>query len=160
MAVATAEFLEQLGATLNAMPGTFSTPQWGGRAYKTGSPTKSKLLAFVALTKQRDAVTVSFKLERDRAEAVIERHAWIDRHSFRTLGGSGWVTATIDRRSQVRTVARLLAESRALYPEHVAPAADPPAGRTAHGRSKDAAQRIDEVMGDAARSGWRPGEDW
>ena len=42
--------LAEVAKVLNALPGVFSTPQWGGRAYKLprgGNSGKPKLLAHV-----------------------------------------------------------------------------------------------------------------
>ena len=113
---------EQLSAILNALPGVFSTPQWGGRAYKVpakaGSRSKPKLLAFVSLPDSQDAVQVSFKLTPDRAGAMVQRHQWIAPHLFRTLAPAGWVTARVNTKRRLTTLAKLLKEA-AMVPERM-----------------------------------------
>ena len=58
-----ARLLEDLGAVLNALGGVFSTPQWGGRAYKLprrgGARERPRLVAFVGPSRDGRAVTVS-----------------------------------------------------------------------------------------------------
>ena len=157
MSTRIATLLESLSSTLNALPGVFSTAQWGGRAYKLPGPggnrKRPKLVAFIATTRAGDAVTVSFKLERERAADVVERYAWIEPHSFRTLAPSGWVTAVLTTKRQAGTLKKLLAEARTLLPA-AEPVEDEPAG-PARGRSADpVARRIDRVMRDAAADGW------
>ena len=135
---------ESIAAALNAMPGVFSTVQWGGRAYKlpgpNGSKRKPKLLAHVCITKAGDALSVDFKLERDRAKKVIAAHDWIERHHFRTLAPSGWVSATVKNTTQAKALTNLLVESRAMYPIESSPkrAKAEPTG--------DIARHIDSVM--------------
>ena len=120
---------------------------------------KPKLLAFVSLTREEDAVGVTFKLDRERAEEEIEKRDYVERHSFRTLGGAGWVTAVVRNQRQVGRVGRLLEESRTLYP--AVEEAKPEAAET-HGRAAadPVARRIDSVMREASQSGWRPAQDW
>jgi hypothetical protein len=79
--------LAELAVLLNGLPGVFSTPQWGGRAYKVprGGSGKPKLLAHVTPADGDDGVTVSFKLQPPEAATQVERHVWIAPHSFRTL---------------------------------------------------------------------------
>jgi hypothetical protein len=157
--------LEDLGTVLNAMPGVFSTPQWGGRAYKLpGSgghrAKRPRLVAFVAPTGDGRAVTVSFKLEPRRAADVIEEHDWIEPHSFRTLAPSGWVTAILTTKRQAAALRRLLLESHALHappepppPPPAPPRASAPSAAADGGRG---ASRIDAVMADARARGWSP----
>ena len=146
----------RVSSILNGLGGVFSTPQWGGRAYKLpgpgGSRSKPKLLAHVTTSREGDAVTASFKLEKARAVEVVERYRWIEPHSFRTLAPAGWVTARVTTRRQVTTLAKLLPESRALYG-----AAEPKPGRT--GTADPAVGRIDRVMRAARAEGWSPPVD-
>ncbi|MHC5023062.1 MAG: hypothetical protein ACYTGG_04010 [Planctomycetota bacterium] len=157
MPVPAASLLESVGSLLDDFPEVFSTPQWGGRAYKLPGPggrrRKPKLLAFVAPADDGRGVTVSFKLEASLAARSIDRYAWIASHAFGTLGRSGWVTAAVTNRRQLTTLARLLAESRALHP----PAED--RGESPSGRVTSAtARHIERVMRDATSSGWTPPE--
>ncbi len=146
----------RVSSILNGLGGVFSTPQWGGRAYKLpgpgGSRSKPKLLAHVTTSREGDAVTASFKLEKARAVEVVERYRWIEPHSFRTLAPAGWVTARVTTRRQVTTLAKLLPESRALYG-----AAEPEPGRT--GTADPVVGRIDRVMRAARAEGWSPPAD-
>ena len=153
--------LRDLTRRLNSLPGVFSTPQWGGRAYKVlgpnGNPNKPKLVAFVAMNKARDAIGVQFKLTRPRAEQVIDDHDWIRPHSFRTLAPAGWVSAKVTGKRQLTVLAKLLAESRALYPTVPKTQANPKERSTG---SDDVSRRIDHVMREMQAEGWRPrGED-
>jgi hypothetical protein len=149
--------LGEVAAVLNALPGVFSTVQWGGRAYKVPGPgggSRARLLAFVSAAEPGSSLHVSFKLEPARAREVVERHGWIEPHSFRTLAPSGWLTARPRTRRQLATLADLLRESRALYP----PAAQPEAPAAAP-RGDRTAARIDEVMRDLRAGGWSPPPD-
>ncbi len=131
--------LRDLSCRLNSLPGVFSTPQWGGRAYKVpgpnGNPKKPKLVAFVAMNKARDAIGVQFKLTRPRAEQVIDDHDWIRPHSFRTLAPAGWVSAKVTGKRQVSVLAKLLAESR----RESGPVSN---GSQDAGRSQEATRRL------------------
>jgi hypothetical protein len=153
--------LEGVAGTLNALPGVFSTPQWGGRAYKLpgpgGSVKRPKLLAFVCLSKDGSTIIVTFKLDKQRAAQVIATHSWIVRESFGSLGGAGWVRAKVAAAAHVRTLAPLLAESRGLYPA-VEPAIVElePAGAAATG---ELARRIAKVMQLELPDGWTPPRD-
>jgi hypothetical protein len=135
---------DSVAKSLNSMPGVFSTVQWGGRAYKMprpgGSKRKPKLLTHVCITRAGDALSVDFKLERDRAKKVVAAHDWIEPHPFRTLAPSGWVSATVKTKTQAKALIKLLGESRALYPIEPSPkrAKPEPTG--------DIARRIDFVM--------------
>ena len=152
--------LHDLSSWLNSLPGVFSTPQWGGRAYKVpgpnGNPKKPKLVAFVALNKPRDAIGVQFKLPGPRAAQVVDDHDWISPHSFRTLAPAGWVSAKVTGKRQLTVLAKLLAESRALYPAVEKTQADPKERST---RSDAVSRRIDQVMGEMQADGWRPPGD-
>jgi len=144
---------DSIASALNAMPGVFSSVQWGGRAYKlpgpNGSTRKPKLLAHICLTKTGDALSVDFKLDRDRAKKVVAAHDWIEPHHFRTLAPSGWVSATVKTKTQAKTLVKLLTESRALYPIESTPkhAKSEPVG--------DIARRIDFVMRQTAAGSQR-----
>ena len=152
--------LNDLSRRLNSLPGVFSTPQWGGRAYKVPGPNgnakKPKLVAFVAMNKGGDAIGVQFKLTRPRAEQVIDDHDWISPHSFRTLAPAGWVSAELTGKRQLNVLAKLLAESRALYPTVEMTQADPKERSTG---SDAVSRRIDQVMGEMQAEGWRPRGD-
>jgi predicted DNA-binding protein (MmcQ/YjbR family) len=145
--------LGEIGTVLNGLPGVFSTVQWGGRAYKVPGPgsgrSKSKLLAFVSTDDAAQDVFVSFKLKPPRAREVVDRHDWIEPHSFRTLAPSGWLTARVHTKRQLAILADLLHESHALY----APAAQPEPKPV---RQDDAARHIDQVMNALRASGWSP----
>lgn len=152
--------LDELSGQLNALPGVFSTPQWGGRAYKVPGPTgnakRPKLVAFVALNDARDAVGVQFKLTKDRAERAIDDHDWLKPHSFRTLAPAGWVSARVTGKRQLSVLGKLLAESRALYPaaeEPIIDVVDRSPG------SDGVSKRIDHVMCQVRAEGWHPPND-
>ncbi len=151
-----ATILEDLGSTLNALPGVFSTPQWGGRAYKLpgrgGRRDKPRLVAFVAPTGDGRAVTVSFKLEPRRAADSIEAHGWIEPHSFRTLAPSGWVTAIVSTKRQAALLRPLLGESHAL----LAPPEKSPGDFSAAEKSPGGFSHLDSVMAEARSRGWSP----
>lgn len=149
----TQALLETLGGFLSGLPAVFSTPQWGGRAYKVDRQGKSKLLAFVALTDDRDAVTVSFKLDRKDADAARDRYDWIEPHSFRTLAPSGWLTATVRTKRNASTLMRLLTDSHTLHNGLAAEATEPEPRRSAGDAT---ARRIDRVMGELGTEGWSP----
>ncbi len=155
-----AGILDELSSSLNALSGVFSTPQWGGRAYKLpgpgGSRNRPKLLAVVHPSKTAGAVEVSFKLEQQRAKAIISQYDWIVPHSFRTLAPSGWVTARVSTKRQLTALTRLLKESHALHPT-TAKRTDGPARSRAS--STVAARRIDRVMSELQARGWSPPAD-
>ena len=156
MAKRSTGLLKDLAAIFDDLPAVFSTPQWGGRAYKVGRVGKSKVLAHVCLTKAADAVTVSFKLTPARARNLIERLGWISPHSFRTLAPSGWLTARITTKRQVATLGKLLTESHGLYP---VPLEDVPPPRS-RSTASETARHIDRVMGEVSGEGWTPRSDW
>jgi hypothetical protein len=112
------EFLDRIATTLGGLPGVFSTPQWGGRAYKVAIGSKPKLLAHVMPAKDGAGVTVEFKLPKDRARDAIEQYAWLNPHGFRTLAPAGWVEAKVSRKRQLGPLRKLLEESRSLLPAH------------------------------------------
>lgn len=155
--------LREIGAFLGGLPEVFSAAQWGGRAFKLPGPggnvRKPKLLAFVSSETDEDWVGVSFKLPPDRAAWAVEKYAWLEPHSFRTLAPSGWVHAEVTTRRQIGPLKRLLAESRALYPQ----GEEPPVVETTRGGgvggaggSSATARRIDQVMAEAIKEGWSP----
>ena len=152
--------LDDLSGRLNALPGVFSTSQWGGRAYKVpgpnGNPNKPKLVAFVALNDARDAIGVQFKLTKKRAGQTIDDHDWIKPHSFRTLAPAGWVSAKVTGKRQLNVLAKLLAESRALYPAVEEPMAAIDDRTTG---SDVVSKRIDHVMREMRAEGWHPPND-
>jgi predicted DNA-binding protein (MmcQ/YjbR family) len=146
--------LAELSELLNGLPGVFSTPQWGGRAYKVprrGSG-KPKLLAHVTPVEGEDAVTVSFKLPPPEAADQVERHAWIAPHSFRTLAPSGWLTARVHTKRHLATLRKLLRESHALHGVTTPASESPQAG--------DERTRIENVLREATDEGWTPQSDW
>ncbi|MCZ6734627.1 MAG: hypothetical protein ACE10B_04750 [Phycisphaerales bacterium] len=151
---------EHLSAILNALPGVFSTPQWGGRAYKVlakaGSRSKPKLLAFVTVADSQDAVQISFKLAPDRARTMVQRHQWIAPHPFRTLAPAGWVTARVSTKRRLTTLAKLLKESRLLYGSVEGAAAVPTHSLPVDERSDSIARHIDRVMCELRSEGWVP----
>jgi hypothetical protein len=164
--------LEALAVSLNALDGVFSTPQWGGRAYKLpgsgGRRDKPKLVAFVCPSDDGTVVTVSFKLDPARAEAVVERHEWIEPHSFRTLAPAGWLTARVRTARHVKALVPLLTECHGqLAPT---PGTSPGAGRGSERRSDEATKgtnsthrghtpHLDAVMEEARARGWTPPAD-
>lgn len=148
---------DELAAILNTLAGVFSTPQWGGRAYKVPRPSaagKARMLAFVAINGEADAVQVSFKIPLPDAETAVEQHDWIAPHSFRTLAPAGWLTATVSTKRHVRTLGALLGRSHAMHgvdagqPRTPAPAANSGTGH------------IDRVMREVRSEGWTPKSDW
>ncbi len=159
------QILDTLAAVLNGMDGVFSTPQWGGRAYKVASRTgplgksraKGKIVAFMAFDEAGTAVQVSFKIPPADAQDACDRYDWIEPHSFRTLAPSGWVTATVATRRQVGTLTRFLKQSHAMHGVRTATSADP-AGSN---RPADLdAGHIDRVMNKVHDDGWSPQSDW
>ena len=156
MAPRTQTLLAELAELLNGLPGVFSTPQWGGRAYKVPrrGAGKPKLLAHVTPADGEDGATVSFKLPPPEAATQVERHDWIAPHSFRTLAPSGWVTAHVRTKRQLATLGKLLRESHALH--GVVTTSDP--GPEQGGGDESA--RIDRVLGEAKDEGWSPQSDW
>jgi hypothetical protein len=163
--------LGEINTIAAALPGVFSAAQWGGRAYKLPGPggrrNRPKLLAFVSPARDGRAVGVSFKLPPQRAADVIERHAWIEPHSFRTMAPSGWVSAAVSNKRQLKPLARLLEESRSLYPPPEPPESEQAAttrgvggGQTETTVTRAAtdlvARRIDRVMKEAKAEGWSP----
>jgi hypothetical protein len=169
MAPRSGQLLGEIGSSLGELPDVFSTAQWGGRAYKVpgpgGSRNRPKLLAFVCLTRDEKAVSVSFKLPKDRAAAAVDRHAWIEPHDFGSLARSGWVAARLTTRRQWQSLRPLIQASRQLYPrtepepETEAESRRPARQGSDSSRSHEA-RRIDRVMREAADAGWSPGEDF
>jgi predicted DNA-binding protein (MmcQ/YjbR family) len=167
MAARTSGLLGEVGAVLNGLPGVFSTVQWGGRAYKVPGPgtgSKAKLLAFVSCDDDGQGVYVSFKLKPKRAHEVVDRHDWVEPHSFRTLAPSGWVSARLRTKRQLAALAPLLQESRELYAPVGATETNPSrqrqsASASAPAPGADAAKRIEHVMNNLRAAGWSPPQD-
>lgn len=142
---------------LNELPQVFSTVQWGGRAYKVGSARKFKLLAHTWISRQGDALHIDLKLQKKRAADVVKRFAWINRHSFRTLGSSGWITCEIRTKTQAKAVIPLLSESHAMYPINSEE-------KQMRSRERDSEVEIvvrtmDAVLSRKKAEGWRPIHD-
>jgi hypothetical protein len=149
----------EIGRVLNAMPDVFSTPQWGGRAYKLpgrgGRTKKPVLLAHVCPEPNLKAASVSFKLPKPDAKKSVRDHEWITPHSFRTLAPSGWVTAIVKTKSQLRTLRQLLLVSRSMHPRYETLAEGlqegPPETATA--------SRVESTLRQLADTGWRPRDE-
>ncbi len=155
MAKRTANLLAELSACLNAMPGVFSTPQWGGRAYKVPRGRAAKLLAFVS-TEESGAIHVSFKIPVQEAARAVEQHDWIEPHSFRTLAPAGWLSATVSARRQLPALKSFLQASYLLHG-----GAPPPQDGQRGGSAPDpVSRRIEAVMKEVAADGWEPHSDW
>ncbi len=166
MPIRPAQILDTLATVLNGMDCVFSTPQWGGRAYKVpksdgaqgNSKGKGKIVAFMALDAAGKAAQVSFKIPPADAHDACERYDWIEPHSFRTLAPSGWVTATVATKRQVGTLSRFLKQSHAM---HRVRTATPPAPSAGSSRPADLdAGHIDRVMDSVRDDGWSPQSDW
>ncbi|MHC5114235.1 MAG: MmcQ/YjbR family DNA-binding protein [Planctomycetota bacterium] len=148
--------LDGLNGGLEGLPGVYSTAQWGGRAYKVGDPKKPKLVAHVVVADSGTAISVGFKLPKERAEDVVDRYEWIEPSSFGSLGRSGWVSARLTRQRDLCVLEKLLAESRSLHPvSRVEPEAAPKPPRR-HGSGSGVARRIDQVMTHDRPDGWVP----
>jgi hypothetical protein len=154
-----AQLQETIAAALNAMPGVFSTVQWGGRAYKVGTPKKFKLLTHICLVVDERAVGLGFKLKKDRAAKVVDEFDWITPHSFRTLASSGWLEARVWTKSQAKVIVELLNESRELYP--AVESQEKPARnrrRSSSAEGEIVVQRLDAVIAAKRSEGWRPAQ--
>ncbi len=163
VAARTQMLLAELSALLKGLPAVFSTPQWGGRAYKVrqGASGKPKLLAFVSPADSGDAVHVSFKLQPPEAAAQVKRHDWIAPHSFRTLAPAGWLTARLSTKRQLAALRKLLEASHGLHHTAGAPSADADAAPATPRAAADAeAARIERVLREATGEGWTPRSDW
>ena len=155
------ELLGSIGKVLNGLPDVFSTAQWGGRAYKlpgaNGSLKKPRLVAYVAVTKDESAVAVVFKLPKEASAEATRRFEWIGPFKFGSWEKSGWVEARVSDGRQVRTLARLLRECRAMFPAMETSSLDELRGRTSAGApSNPVVKRIDRVMAEAKAGGWKP----
>ena len=163
-----AEIQKSLAKALNAMPGVFSTVQWGGRAYKLPGPgsrgmKKPVLLTHVCLNKAEDAVCLGFRLEKPRARAVTRQHPWIKPNSFGTLKNTGWVETEIRTKADCKVIIALLRESRTLHPIPEPAKATKAKASRSRGRKPDAvddadARRIDSVLQRKRAEGWRPAQ--
>jgi len=151
--------LKPVGEIVSGLPGVFSTAQWGGRAYKLpgvrGDRKKPRLLAHVTFERDRGAVHVEFKLPKDRADALVSKYDWVNRHSFATLARSGWVAAEVTSARQLGMLGRWLAESRALHPD----SADREQGAKDEAEGISPKVRIQRIIARAAETGWRPAID-
>ena len=161
-----------------ALPGVFEATQWGGWVYKVvgrdgtkKTSSKSggaKMLCYVVDGKNH-GWHCQFKLpgtsEDGRAFEVVQKTAWVEVHPWKTLGPSGWVVARPRTKPQLKKLAGLLAESRALLPsyeEETAAEASPSANREASSGASSAgavssnvARRFDAVMREARDKGWQ-----
>ncbi len=162
-----------------ALPGVFEATQWGGWVYKvvgrdgtkkTSSKTGgAKMLCYVVDGKNL-GWHCQFKLpgtsENGRAHDV-QKTAWVEVHPWKTLGPSGWVVARPRTPAQLKQLAALLAESRAILPsyedpgeasktdiEHPAKANQTKASRAPSAASSNVARRLDAVMREARELGW------
>lgn len=166
-----AHIQEALASALNALPDVFSTVQWGGRAYKLPGPgsrgkKRPVLLTHVCITRQRDAISLGFRLEKSRARQIIRQHPWIKPHSFGKLKNTGWVEMEVQTMAQCKVVIALLRESRMLHPMPQPPETSggprsKPARSRKRGRvDKDdpVARRIDSVLSRKRDEGWRPAQ--
>ena len=164
--------LESLAAALNAMPDVFSTPQWGGRAYKLPGPgsrgtKKPVLLTHVSIPKERDSVRLGFRLDVPHAKTVVKQHKFIKPSTFGTLGKCGWLETALKTNAQCRIVIGLLKESRALHPVSDAaavkveskPARNSKRGAVASGEDDGVAKRLDAVLRRKREEGWSPQDD-
>ncbi len=150
------ELMGEVGSILNALPGVFSTVQWGGRAYKlpgrNGSTKKPRLLAFVTMTKEEDAINVVFKLPGERSTHAKERFAWVGPFEFGKWEKSGWISARITQKRQLSPLKKMLAECHAMFPvpEIVSESASPTSS------SNPVVSRLNRVMAEARADGWEP----
>jgi hypothetical protein len=174
MSKSIASIQHSLSKALNAMPGVFSTVQWGGRAYKLPGPgsrgkKRPVLLTHVCLNKAGDAVCLGFRLEKPRALAVIKQHDWIKVNSFGSLGRSGWVEMAISTKSQCKITIALLRESHSLHATNEDDSEKRGArkktsrkGKTqsvAQGSAVAVARRLDTILHQKRAEGWRPDRD-
>ncbi|MEM1110101.1 MAG: hypothetical protein AAGH99_15555 [Planctomycetota bacterium] len=171
---------QAMAETALALPGVFEETKWGGWVYKVvgrGGTKKTsskaggaKMLCYVVDGKNH-GWHCQFKLpgnaEEGRAHDVVEKTAWVEEHPWKTLGPSGWVVARPRTKPQLKKLAGLLAESRALLPKYddeaaaePAESADSQSSSTASGGSGGAvssnvARRFDSVMREAREKGWQ-----
>jgi hypothetical protein len=167
-----AEIQRSLSKALNAMPGVFSTVQWGGRAYKLPGPgsrgmKKPVLLTHACLSKTGDAVCLGFRLEKSRARTIVREHDWIKPHSFRTLSKTGWLETQVRTKTQCKVMVELLRESRALHPMPEALTQAPASRKRASARNSGSSsgdqrnpitRRLDSVLSQRRAEGWRPAD--
>lgn len=164
-----------------ALPGVFEATQWGGWVYKvvgrdgtkkTSSKTGgAKMLCYIVDGKNH-GWHCQFKLpgtsEDGRACEVVQKTAWVEVHPWKTLGPSGWVVARPRTKPQLKKLAALLAESRALLPSYETASAgdedfqtqnDAQGGalssRGSAATSSHVARRLDAVMREARELGWQ-----
>lgn len=162
MSTRLARLMGEISSLLNDLPDVFSTPQWGGRAYKlpgpNGSLKKPKLLAFVVMTRDQDAVSVVFKLPKSLSDETPQRFGWIEPFNFGNWKNAGWINARITDGRQLRTLKRLLKECRALFPDQI-PQPETASGAASHMTSDSVASRIDRVVTKAIAEGWSPPDE-
>ncbi|MCZ6834394.1 MAG: hypothetical protein O7G85_01340 [Planctomycetota bacterium] len=155
------DLMGDIALILNGLPDVFSTPQWGGRAYKlpgaNGSLKKPKLLAFVSLTKTRDAINVVFKLPKEQSVEMVERYSWVGPFEFGKWHKSGWISATMTQKRQLKPLARLLGECRQLFPME-SPESSSRRSKSANRGTNPIVRRLDRVMAEAKDEGWEPPE--
>ncbi len=138
----------KLHELLESFDGVWSSPQWGGRAYKIGPQRKPKLFAFVYEDKGR--CMVEFKLPPEAAGQAVQRYRWVVRHPWSNLRRSGWVQVTFQRSAQLGPLGKLLTQTRQLFASTSTPVRDKP-------RARDpVAARIESVMRQARQRGLRP----
>lgn len=164
-----------------ALPGVFEATQWGGWVYKVvgrdgtkKTSSKSggaKMLCYIVDGKNH-GWHCQFKLpgtsEDGRAFEVVQKTAWVEVHPWKTLGPSGWVVARPRTKPQLKKLADLLAESRALLPSYEetssAKSPDAEAGedqdqsqptRGSAAVSSNIARRLELVMREAREQGWQ-----
>ncbi len=152
-----ARLMGEIGSLLNDLPDVFSTPQWGGRAYKlpglNGSLKKPKLLAFVVMTRDKEAVSVVFKLPKSLSDEIMQRFDWIEAFSFGNWKNAGWIDARLTDGRQLRTLKRLLKECRGLFPDQKNQP-ETQTGVASPASSDSVARRIDRVVKKAIADGW------
>lgn len=164
-----------------ALPGVFEATQWGGWVYKVvgrGGTKKTsskaggaKMLCYVVDGKNH-GWHCQFKLpgtsEDGRAFEVVKKTAWVEVHPWKTLGPSGWVVARPRTKPQLKKLAGLLAESRALLPSYESTveavttaeqkssaAVGPASSAGSAATSSNVARRLDAVMREARELGWQ-----
>lgn len=162
-----------------ALPGVFESPQWGGWVYKvvgrdgtrktSSKAGGAKMLCYVVDGKHH-GWHCQFKLpgsaEEGRAHAVVQKTKWVEVHPWKTLGPSGWVVARPRTKPQLKKLAELLAESRALLPSYEAVSGESglvsgdtadtsTPSRAGSAVSSNVARRFDTVMREAKEQGWQ-----
>ncbi|MEM9419100.1 MAG: hypothetical protein AAGA25_08655 [Planctomycetota bacterium] len=161
-----------------ALPGVFEEIKWGGWVYKVvgrdGTKKTSsraggaKMLCYIVDGKNH-GWHCQFKMpgtpEEGRAAEVVKQYKWVEQHPWKTLGPSGWVVARPRDARQMKILASMLAESRALLPtyeEEAAAGEDASTSETTTTKTSTGstggstvARRIDSVMREATAKGWQ-----